>query len=200
MALTVLAALIAIAPFQAAQNADSQVIESCLLEFFAESKWRSMDWREGDFIVLDPEYRKGYRSPVEQIRELAGREKRNRKSGNPEHIAFLERAATEIGRDGATSATATPIKQLSLDPRIVVAKVDRAIRGYSPPKLKNRDGVMGAIRVAVRCERPVYSRAGDQAYLRVSAPWSIHSADVNFFLQKQGGTWTVRLVVPLFYV
>ena len=52
----------------------------------------------------------------------------------------------------------------------------------------------------IRAWRPGYSADGTVAIVRLSIPWSIHSADGTYILSKNGGSWALLLRQFIIYV
>lgn len=203
-------------------NDDRDVIQTALLSFFRHEEWHSGDWKPKSHVVLRTQFRSKLRpdfnAELELIRENCQREleyatespKKDEKL-TPKEVARLKEYAEDsrrelsalaavksnlsIGTDYMPSAIA-PLKSMTWDSRIILSdKWNRRFR-----ETNENDKSLEQRTVYASASRPAYSPNGRYSIVFFSIPWSIHSADIRFLLERKAGVWVQILVSKLFYV
>ncbi|RYG33781.1 hypothetical protein EON81_17270 [bacterium] len=195
-----LPALLGISASSPAQNrdADVNVVNAAMLSFFTWSAWND-SWRHGERIVLSGEWNYTSRADFGDMVSQANRDLSALDQGIYNRLKKV--------RGGGTDRKPRELFSLQLDPRVLVgAKTytakGRLDMGWSPGEVqvKGKDGKEKIVRTMGSLSPPSYSADGRYAALRMTnVPWSIHSCDLAFFLQKQGQKWIVVLVSPTYY-
>jgi hypothetical protein len=202
------------------RESDRDVIQLCLLSFFQKEEWHSADWTPENHVVLRPEFRVKVRGDfaaaldeeirranqsLEQIASRIGTEA----SDDARH-AQLARLHEQTQKDLAAlqsitkrmsegpQVTPPPLVQpaaLTWDKRIRVTERSNRYRSFK----QNLDKTLERSTVYALAEPPRYSPNGRYAFVKFHIPWSIHSADVSFFLEREGDSWRRVLVRRAFY-
>lgn len=180
------------------RNEDAEVIDAALLSFFEKGSWQSPEWTAGDFIVLFQECRS---DPVEtfaqDLTKIASYSKAN--TSNRKYWPMLNNLLKQYASSKATSPRTLDLRQLRIDPRIVVSKPSPLFERGKQPQLHNRYGESGTQRAGGSLYPPLYSSDHQVAIVRASVVWSIHHADVFFLLQKSDGRWKALFAQPIYY-
>lgn len=203
-------------------NDDRDVIQTAMLSFFTHEEWHSSDWQPKKHVVLYPKFfrkeREDFRSCLKELltscqEELneGGKAMRDETSDERKHaiqhyIAVAEKAVIsleKVDRDAWTGATYVPPtviapSAMQWDKRIkVTEKTNRILR-----TLRNESEHSGLERWTVYGypSLPAYSPNGRFAIVKLSVPWSIHSADVIFLFERVNKEWKRVCVIPRFYV
>lgn len=193
---------------------DEVVIETALLSFFEKEDWQSPDWTHGDFVLLDPTPRPKERPDFQKlldaaIKDLESWPEESKRKYPKEYKKSLAdatklRAVSQMAKPNGQRYTPEPkspdFAKLKLDPRIVVKSVDFHWMEAHRKKVTNRLGTSGSLRVMIKIDPPGYTADGRFAIVVGHAPWSIHGADLAFFLQRSGRKWTIAYVATTFYV
>lgn len=184
---------------------DARVAQAAMTEFFKKAEWNSPEWSKGDLVVVRPSWRSKERPVFEkEIAQVIAEYKKE-----PRAKAYLSEL-NAIGSDWASNVvgfdpgTLPPVKDLFLPGPVVVGELDYGKDRYfawRPGRytVKGLRAPSGTARVVVSLSAPGFSRNGRYALIVASAPWSIHSADIRFFLKRAGSGWKVAHVSPIFY-
>lgn len=184
-------------------NDDRDVIQTALLSFYKKEVWHSPDWEPKQPILLLAEWGKDDGLPLDtsltrlkvEVDDAIASLKKDRKSArNKEYLAYCETTSRELGRilplakqaGSFEPARIKDFRDVIWNPKVRV--VDELKRDY------------GSGPVSARALKPRYSPNGQFAWVQFSMPWSIHSADVQFVLEKRMGQWQVRVGWARFYV
>lgn len=186
-----------------AGNDDRDVIQTALLSFYKKEVWHSPDWEPKQPIqLLDKFGRDDPMSMELTLRKLkveadsawARLKKESKTQRDDDYLSFYARTSLELERiiplakQKGSFAPSRLVDFRDVTWKAGIQLVDRITRDY----------VAGP--VSARASRPRYSPNGQFAWVQFSMPWSIHSADVQFVLEKLDGTWRVRVGWPMFYV
>jgi len=202
-------------------EADRDVIQLSLLSFFQKEEWHSADWTPENHVVLRREYRGKQRADF----AVALSDEINRASQNLEEIASYARE--EVSDDALLAHLARVRNQTQKDLAVLKTIKERMSEGplVTPPPLvqpsaftwdkrirvtdrsnrpmsfeQNPDKTLERSTVYARAEPPCYSPNGRYAIVKFHIPWSIHGADVWFFLEREGESWRRVLVLSALYV
>ncbi|MCC7436225.1 MAG: hypothetical protein IT363_16235 [Methanoregulaceae archaeon] len=186
-----------------AGNDDRDVIQAALLSFYKKEIWHAADWEPKQPIQVLDKFAKDEPTSMElTLRKLkveadsavARTKKESKTSRDKEYLLYYERTSQELGRiiplakQKGSSAPSRLVDFRDVTWRAGIQLVDRITRDYSSGP------------VSARASKPRYSPNGQFAWVQFSMPWSIHSADVQFVLEKREGTWHVRVGWARFYV
>lgn len=181
---------------------DAAVINTAMPAFFEKRVWDQNDWTEGDFIVVMPEWRSKTRLSFESslgdaIKWYGGYE------GTVEIAKKLRDLKASIRRDGPRfdPGPVKPLKRMELDERIVLGEVERKFWTLDREiEIYNRVGKQGTVRVTGCLYPPAYSHDGRYACVKmIWVPWSIHGADLFFFLERTKDGWKIVHVMEWIY-
>lgn len=195
-----------------------QVIDASMNEFFVRKHWR--EWDKGDVVVLDPVWSplRVY-SPSEKelttfdhiVEKYVGiREAVTPKNASAKGLeTFTERKVVfdrirnqyKVGTR-VPSPTIHNLKSMTLDKRIVLQSLGDTSqfrgRGWFAGKAKLKEGT---VRVYGKVTKPIFSPNGRFAFLSMSwVPWSVHSAEMKFYLEKTPSGWKVLYVGVTYFV
>jgi hypothetical protein len=214
--------LLGLAPTAVRADDDRDVIQTAMLSFFVRQEWHSADWKPKQHVILRPSFRPASRadfslSVKEGIRE-AQRNVAHLESaiGTPKtdpattkrwkralQVAEAELsglAAIQKNMLGAPAYKASPIVQpgsLTWDKRILVT--DKSNRPRFGPD-NNRDASLETWTVYATAAPPTYSPNGRYALIQLHIPWSMHSSDITFYMERVGEKWVQKVVQSKFYV
>ncbi len=197
---------------------DAEVIETALLRFFSNDEWIESDWDTGEVLVLDPTWKKrtelffdAVQGDLKQIEYTAKnskykvhRQRAEQELGALKPILEDVRGTKEVRSAGERSPPEMRPSLVSLvddmDERIIVSEEDPYPYDISRNMtIKDRSGVKRTWRTKCWIGHPQYSASGKYAFVQVVAPWSIHSADINFYLERVGDDWTVKCAAVTIY-
>ncbi len=179
-----------------AGNDDRDVIQTALLSFYKREIWHSPEWLPRQPIQLADQFRKDDGTSLEvalfKLEIMANttldRLKKEKKTQrDAEYLIYFASVSRELARIIPLAKQKGSFVPVRLgDFRDVTWKagiqlVDRITRDY------------GSGPVSARASKPRYSPNGQIAWVQFSMPWSIHSADVQFVLEKREGQWQVRV-------
>lgn len=184
-------------------NDDRDVIQTALLSFYKKEVWHSADWDPKQPIQLLDKFGRDEPMSMELIlRALkvdadaawARLKKGSKTPREKEYLRYSESTSRELERiiplakqKGSFSPTRL-VDFRDVTWKAGIQLVDRITRDY------------GSGPVSARASKPRYSANGQFAWVQFSMPWSIHSADVQFVLEKREGEWRVRVGWARFYV
>lgn len=208
-------------------NDARDVIQASLLSFFEPREWHSADWNPKKHVVLRPKFRshpsatygKEINSFNDVLKELEDYELGNKKyfatekpKDNDEDsrrsffaskrdnllkVEVLRYVRDKVGRNPERTTIQVPaITQMKFDPRIVVTEKSNRFRFGAA----DRDESLERSTVYANVGRPFFSPDGRFAIVSMSIPWSIHSADVHFVLERRGSSWKIISTSNMFYV
>lgn len=202
---------------------DEAVLNAALLSFFQKSTWHRPEWDEGDFVVLaaswipprdgDGEGRVRDLKPLLDalLKSNQALLLRLKPEDDAEQIDDLNKSLPKVRqlRDLAKAGdfkigAPAPLNALVLDRRILLEdklRPERSRYGWSDgeSRIIVQSGKEVTVRVRARLSPPTYSLDGRLALLTLLVPWSIHSATLNFYLQRVGSKWEVAHVEAIYY-
>jgi len=186
-----------------ASNDDRDVIQTALLSFYKKERRHSPDWEPKQPIQLLDKFGRDEPMSMELIlRNLkveadsawARLKKSSKTQRDDDYLSYYARTSLDLERIIPLAKQKGNFAPSRFDDfRDVTWKA-----GIQLVDQIKRDYASGP--VSARASRPRYSPNGQFAWVRFSMPWSIHSADVEFVLEKSKGTWRVVFGWPRFYV
>ncbi len=224
-AVTLICVLAAAKLFPSSDARDA--IQTSLLSFFEPRDWHSADWNPKKQVVLRPKFVRhpsaNYDAKIvsfdDALKELEAYELRNKKyfatekpsaadedskrwfleskKANAHKIETLRYVRLNVGKNPGRSTILVPeIAQMRFDPRIVVSEKSNRIRIGST----DRDPSLEEGTIYASVAHPFFSPDGRFAIVSMSIPWSMHSADVHFILERKGTAWKIISTSSIFYV
>lgn len=192
------------------RNADAEVIEIALLQFFTpeEEPWQAREWRKGSTALLWGQLRSKRRQTASELLKEWIDPAANYES-DPEYgarvreeLAPVRALQAEVAKVSGASLppSIVPLASFMFDSRIAVGEpkpTDRYFRSWRKVPLPN--GQPGQPRMIARVDPPAYSPDGQIAVVKFSVPWSIHSADVLIGLRREGDRWTRVFARSVFF-
>jgi len=186
-----------------AGNDDRDVIQTALLSFYKKEVWHAPDWEPKQPIQLLDKFGKGEPMSMELILRalkvdadsaFARLKKESKTPRDKEYLRYYESTSRELEgiiplvkqKGSFAPSLLVDFRDVTWDPKIIVVE---EFRPYS---------VLGP--VSARALRPRYSPNGQFAWVQFRMPWSMHSADVEFVLERRDGAWRVRVGWARFYV
>lgn len=201
------------------QNDDRDVIQSMLLSFFKREDWHSADWKPIRHVVLGTKAsgkeRQSFQVALNQLRadtvtsitsckdyvnsanKEQAREARRQLAEYRKTLKSLDGVRRSVGKSGTYSPPPIrPFSSMPWDPRIIVT--DKSNRYFTPEV--SADTKLERSTVYAYADLPSYSNDGRYAIERFRIPWSIHSAEVWFVLERKNGNWVRVAHRAVFYV
>lgn len=184
---------------------DAQIIQASMLQFFKKSDWNAPDWSRGELVVVDPKWRTDQRTSFDKtLKSIIGAYAKEPKAKKDLKILHGIQWGAGISSEGHEDPKLRPLSELGLSRPVILGQLDygkERIRIWRPDKFKVKGpkAPPGEARTVAHLEPPGYSWNGRYAVVIANAPWSIHSADVHFFLKRMPNGWEVILVCPIFF-
>jgi len=196
------AAFLGLAPLGFGQPSfdDEKVVSASMATHFIPSEWISPSWNRGDVVLVDPKWHSKRRTSLREAVDRFGNFTRDAK----DRRVYQELRKAENEPKSWLPREPSDLKTMMLGPRVVVGEMQpENARSYG--WFPGRHRVLGSksgltVRVPFALEAPGYSPNGQYAVVLGRAPWSIHDADIFFFLKRSGANWVVIGVNPEFHV
>lgn len=207
---------------QAQAEVDSAVLKAVTGAFYSKGAWKSHEWTQGTYLVVVPKYMEPKRADFAlAVREASDyfkeglREAAKERASKKKRSEYQEKELTEsekyfkgslaaltiVSQAGSSFPPMVPFGQLKIDEPAVVSDAKREWRTRrSDWMVKAPSGNVGSVRTSFRFQPPGYSADGQFAVIKGDAPWSIHHADLNFFLTKKPAGWEILCVQVVYYV
>jgi hypothetical protein len=198
---------------------DRDVLQTAMLSFLGERQyWWSSSWKPKNYIFIRTQTeveKKSFEELVERVcydfeefityakgvseAKLSKKELEFKRFYLESGQAFLKARSTSSQRT-YTPQPLRPIKSMTWDKRIVVTDDSIRLRRRFDDK-KPTDSRLEELGVYVSAYRPSYSPDGTMCIVKMSIPWSMHSADVVFLMERlSGNSWKINGVQTAFYV
>jgi len=179
---------------------DEKVVSASMATLFVPSEWTSPSWNRGDVVLVDPKWHSRGRTSFREAVDRFGHFTRDAK----DRKVFQELRKAENEPNSWLRREPSDLKTMMLGPRVVVGEMQpehERSYGWFPGRHRVLGGKSGfTVRVPFALEAPGYSPSGQYAVVMGRAPWSIHDADIFFFLKRSGANWAVTRVNPEFHV
>lgn len=186
---------------------DEKVVNAALKSFFKISAWNTPHWCSGDYIAVDSDWSDKVR-PAFQSKLISAISDTTLHRSENSMYQILQRIRRRTGQESIhqTVEPLIPLKLLILDRRILVGaepyEHDSKLVGWvsGEQRIKTSAGKIGFVRASGRLAPPSFSKSGHYAYVSFETSWSIHSAEIQFFLERRNNDWHVIVVHPVFFV
>ncbi len=173
---------------------DAAVINAAMLAFFDNSVWDPYPWMDGDFLLLrlelDSETRPDFEPSLDDaIKSYEGY------GDKVEILAKLRNMKDSIRREGPgfDPGSVKALEDMELDERIVLGEIEGNLLTFGS-EIESNGFVRkhGTMRADGRLYPPAYSHDGRYACVKMTwVPWSIHSADLFFLLERTKDGWKI---------
>ena len=202
--------------FQGIVNDDRDIIQTCMLSFYQKHHYQMREWDAVTKVILRSKYLEptgqGLHAALAEAIDSSRKEyeycvqalKKKKQVDDPKEFALnipkmkanleaLRGMKTRTAKGGDfLPPSQVELKEMLWDKRILVNDA------IAKDRLRNDGYIKGGVYASTT--RPSYSPDGKQAYVMFNIPWSIHSGDVYFFLERAGQKWVLLGAFSKIYV